>query len=207
MNHKRSGGFAVHLLVLIVLLAAAIGISGWYVYHRSHENQADKQLSEADYVPGVLDVTFKDGTTARQALDLVDSYKLTVEHPEAADAAFTPKSYRAIKDGQFTTIQNKLIKYPEVVSFFDDSADPTSRAGNGEKWVGVIWRQDAKYDRIKTILVESGLGAPTQPQGITRSLYIEVPIGQEKHYIDILKRNPLVKSAERLGKPVLQGGL
>lgn len=205
MKHKRAErGFAHYLLLTFIIALVVTGGIGWIVYQRSHDATSDSTLSENDYVPRELSVIFKDGVTAQQALAVAASYNLTVEHPELISDDFTSRSYRAIKSEQFSVIQNKLSKYPEVDKFFDDSADPVNnRAGAGEKWVEVIWHQDVKYDRIKTILVASGLGLSNQPQSSLRLLYVTVPSGKENSYIKKLQKAPTVKSANRVGKPVL----
>jgi hypothetical protein len=206
MKHKRSEfGFSLHLFLILIVIIAAIGFSGWYVISR-HSPVQDNGWSSADnFIPGDISVTFNDGVTFQKALDLIKSYGLTVDKPEAYNDDFTPESYRAIKMDHFNQIQNNLKGYPEVVSFIDDSLDPANnRAGAGEKWVKVTWRQDVTYDRIKAILVASGLGLSNQPQGVNRTVYLKVPDGQEGSYISKFKQNSIVKNADRVGRPVAQ---
>jgi hypothetical protein len=206
MKHKRGEfGFSLHLFFILFAVIAAIGFSGLYVISRDRPVQDNWGNSADNFIPGDISVTFNDGVAFQKAFDLIKSYGLTIDKPEAYNDAFTPKSYRAIKMDQFTQIQDKLKDYPEVESFIDDSSDPVNnRAGTAEKWVKVTWRQDVTYDRIKIILVASGLGLSDQPQGVIRTVYLKVPDGQEDIYINKFKQNSIVQTADWVGRPVLQ---
>lgn len=208
------------MVFMFILIFGIIGLTAWNVRERQKNEPEEAQhqvseecytpgsLSEGCYAPGSLMVTFKDGTNFDDAMALVKSYDLIVEppdNPEINRDSFTPKSYRAIKAESFAQIDAKLKNYSEVVEFNDETSNPANnRAGKGEKWVEVIWGQDVLYSRIKDILVEAGLGAPTQPQGTLRSLFVKVPIGKEDFYAGKLKQNSTVENATRFGRPVTQ---
>src|SRR5690242_10833142 len=140
---RSSRGFTMQLILMLVLVVAAVGLSGWYLM-RDHKQRLDNDNTSAeDFVPGYISVTFRDGVTFQQASSLIKSYGLAVDKPGDYDEAFTPHSYRAINAGQFNVIEIKLRNYPEVASFIDDSSDPSNnRAGPGEKWVKVTYKQE-----------------------------------------------------------------
>lgn len=201
MNHKRSeSGFSLHLILTILLVVLAIGLSGWYVVNRHKIAQ-----NNSNYVTGYISVIFKDGVTFQQAQDLATSLNLGEITPDAGDTTFTPILYRVIKSDQFDKIQAKIKTYPEVVKFIDNSADPSNNvAGPGEKMVKVTFKQDVTCDKIKSISIDSGLGTPNQPCSTsTRFVSIKVPDGKENSFVRRFKSSPLVETADRVSNQVL----
>lgn len=202
MNHKRDkAGFSLHVVLISLVAVAAISLIGWYIVnHRGQTKDVDPGFYQENLVPapGVINVTFKDGVSFQQAQALVNSLGLSVDNPAQAETDFIPKSYRAIAADQFDSLQSKLRSYPKVASFVDDSADPTNRAGAGQKWVEVIWRQDVTFVRIKQIQIATGLGLSGQPQGINRAIDgLSVPNGQEDALVKKFKHSSIVKDASR----------
>lgn len=207
MKHKRSeAGFSLLLIMILLSVLLIIGASGLYIVHRYEQARNDQANSANNLIPGAIEVTFRDGTTYQQILDLVTSYHLTLDPQADYEEQFTPHSYRAVPADQFAAIQAKLKSYPEVVSFIDDSADPSNnRAGAGQKWVKVTYTEETTCSRIKVITTDSGLGAPTQPCPTnTKTIFLTVPKGQEDSFVAKFKRNASVESATRLSQLVAQ---
>ncbi len=204
MKHKQSSGFAIHLLLILILIVAAVGLTGWYVYEH-HRSPSDSVNNSNNWAPNEISVTFKDGTTYAQASDLMKSYGLTIENADTAEGSFIPRSWRGIKDADANEVIAKLNTYPEVKSAFDDSADPANnRAGKDEKWLEVIWQENTTFNRIKQIQVATGYGLSTQPGATYGYLWVDVPTGQEDSFVKKLKQSPIVQDASRMGKVILQ---
>lgn len=194
-RNRHELGFSAYLLLLCIAIVAVIGSTGWYTISRHRI-----ETKNSTYVAGYISVSFKDGVTFQRVLDLSKSYGLSDVQSIAGSAEFTPTSYRSISPTQFASMQEKLTAYPEVVSFFDDSADPSNnRAQAGEMWVKLTYAQSTTCARIKSITTQSGLGAPTQEcPTATRIVTIQVPKGQENGYIRTFEQSALVQSAERM---------
>lgn len=204
MKLKRNAtGFAHYLIIILILVSAVIAFAGWHVTKQHPQNEV--QLAKVDYIPGAITVAFKDAITYQQATQLINSYGLQIEHANEAETDFIPKSYRGIKTEKFMDVLNKLRSYPEVKSVFDDSSDPANnRAGPGEKWMEVIWQENVSFYRIKQIQTATNYSLSSQPQGITRTVFIDnVPVGQEDAYVKRLDKEVIVQQAGRLSKPVL----
>jgi hypothetical protein len=130
MKHKRDElGFSVHLILAVLIIAATTGFAGWYIVNR-HKSVDQNSSNSEDYVPGAIEITFRDGTTFQEAKQLINSFNLNIDKPDSVyEQSFTPWDYRSIKADQFDQIGNKLRAFSEVNSFVDASNDGTSRAG------------------------------------------------------------------------------
>lgn len=212
MNHKgNAGGFSPHLGLLLMILVVAIGSSAWYVNNHVAQRNGRTSSNSAQapqYVDQYIRVDFKDGVTFQQADSLVKSLNLSYWNPQSDNEQnFVPHFYRGIKKTQFNQVAANLKKYPEVVSFIDDSSDPiNNRANSDEFWTEITFKEETTWPRIEKIFVDSGFGLSNQPESnfTSRTAWLTTPRGQEDFYVNKFKQSPLVKSASRLGKLYLQ---
>lgn len=208
MKYKRStAGFSFVFITLLLFILLALATTALYTTRHQKNGLITQNSAKApQYVDQDIQVTFKDGVTFQQADSLVKSFSLSYMNPQAdQENGFIPHFYRAIKKIKFDQVAANLKNYSEVVSFADVSSDPVNnRANSDEYWTKIVFKEDTTWSRIKKIFVDSGFGLSNQSEsGFTlRTFYLVTPKGQESLYVTKFKQDPIVKSAERLGRPV-----
>src|SRR5690242_15425554 len=120
MKHKRGEhGFAPLLILLLIALIAIIGLMTWNLTAR-HSNRNSDQSAEPNYVPGQVNVTFKDGITADQAVALMKSYNAKVYQDKTLlDSYFTPVVTEFYLDVDLAAQATKVLNNDPLVANLD----------------------------------------------------------------------------------------
>jgi len=200
-NQKQTG--FIFLPLLLVGLSFLLTLAGWYIHtHPFHE---DIPMSAApQYIPGKIGVEFRDGTTADQALAVVNSFGLTTsEDTDTIQTNFTPQISLDIKTDDFASLSSKLKQNPEVTDVVNPFPEP-AYVHTSDTDINITFKQGTFASKDRQILSQAGIN----PVGlrIYRGITVIVPVGQENYYVAKFKQNPLVTSAEQGVQSLINNG-
>lgn len=202
MKHKRSEGFALHLLIVGVLLIAIVGLVGGYVLRT---NSRPVQSSLPEFRPGIVGVTFKDGVTYDQAIKVITSYGLSTANTEKMlRGTFSPKVWVTARPANETSLIDSLKQNPDVRSTDDG---PRDQVNNTHSAV-IHFKEGTTADKINALL-SSISSSPLDNQPYTddqaqKFVVLNVPVGKEKYYAAKIAESPIVAQASVLQFELLQ---
>lgn len=151
-------------------------------------NWGESQASKKDFmVSGSILVEFKDEPTMREIEDYVDSLGLTYQLGSPVE----PKAIIPIRSSEHYEVAEMTLNSNNRVRSFKNY----SYRGNYDiKEVEVIFQSEVPITEAQEILSQSGSEIKSFARRVL--LRVKVPEGKEKYYVEIFKKQSIVKSAD-----------
>lgn len=208
-KHHQSGIIDLVFVVIVFALIIA-GVVGFLYSHQQPSTQSpgDNMGSTAPkLIPGSLGVQFKDSTQFTQAQQLVHSLGLTWPADDASgDGPFYPVLNATLDHTSADAVVERLRANPRVrkadstySSSTSFATDPPTVQTDPNPQLHVIFQPDVSWPEGEQIAKDAGV-IKTPDYAFSpadKGFVIDVPVGHEKHYIDLLKRSGLVKDVQQ----------